>query len=295
MKINTNCMECQLRKNLDLARNVGTEAQLLPFARDLMLALATGPEDMTAPCFTPIVNELFQRHFGSASDRYAEEKKQSNEFALSVMDRVEQWMAATADPVYAGLQAAVLGNYLDFSALHGQVSMEKMASLLDEADTVEIDKTTYGHFVEDCQKAANLLYITDNAGEIVFDWLLARRLRQRFPALNITFCVRGGPALNDANMEDVRAIGLDREFPVIDSGVSISGFDPDRSGKTAQAALAAADVVLSKGQGNVETLGGKGYPVYFAFLCKCSRFTDAFQCPALTVQFRREQDLPELV
>lgn len=295
MNINASCMECLLCKNLDLARKVGSEAQVTAFARDLMLALATQTEDMTAPCFTPIVNDLFSEHFGLDPDRYAEEKKLSNDFSLSVMDTISQWELSQGDPVYAGLQAAVLGNYLDFSALHGKVDMAELEKLLSRADTVAIDRDTYGHFVKDCQKAKRLLYITDNAGEIVFDWLLARRLRERFPHLEITFCVRGGPALNDANLEDVRKIGLDREFRAIDSGVSISGFDPVRSGPEARGALAEADVVLSKGQGNVETLAGKGYPVYFAFLCKCRRFTDAFRCPPLTVQFIREQELPQFV
>lgn len=104
MNINASCMECLLCKNLDLARKVGSEAQVTAFARDLMLALATQTEDMTAPCFTPIVNDLFSEHFGLDPDRYAEEKKLSNDFSLSVMDTISQWELSQGDPVYAGLQ-----------------------------------------------------------------------------------------------------------------------------------------------------------------------------------------------
>lgn len=50
----------------------------------------------------------------------------------------------------------------------------------------------------------------------------------------------------------------------------------------------AADVILSKGQGNVETLYGCGYPIFYAFLVKCQRFQDLFGKEKLTPMFLEE-------
>ena len=40
--------------------------------------------------------------------------------------------------------------------------------------------------------------------------------------------------------------------------------------------------ILSKGQGNYETLNGQGRHIFYAFLCKCDLFTSRFDVPRLT-------------
>ena len=112
------------------------------------------------------------------------------------------------------------------------------------------------------------------------DRIFAEMLHKAYPYVNITFCVRGGPAQNDATRADADAVGI--EFPVIDNGNSVPGTELSLLGAEAQAALNRADIILSKGQGNAETLLGCGYNIYYAFLIKCPRFIDRFQKPKLT-------------
>ena len=133
-----------------------------------------------------------------------------------------------------------------------------------------------------------LLYLTDNAGEIGFDRVFAQQLKKRFPHLEITFCVRGGNAANDATREDAAAMGV--EFPIIDNGSCIAGTIPELLGEEAKKAMESADVILSKGQANVETLYGTGYNIYYAFLIKCERFITLFNKPKLTPMLIRERD-----
>ena len=132
-----------------------------------------------------------------------------------------------------------------------------------------------------------MLYLTDNAGEIGFDRICAERIAKRYPHLQITFCVRGGNTLNDATRADAQEVEI--PFPVIDSGVSIPGTLLSALGEEAKQALETADVIIAKGQGNIETMYGCGYNVYYAFLVKCSRFVHVFNQPKLTPMLIKER------
>ena len=288
MELTTHCLECLLRRNLDTARKLGDEATAMAFAREFMAAILAAPKGVTTPYFSPITADLFQKYYGLEPDRFRREKQESNEFVLARLERIREAVARAEDPIYAGMQCAVLGNYLDFSALRDQVDFGVLEGLLERSREIRLDEEAYRRFRQDLAQARRLLYLTDNAGEIGFDRVLAEELAKAYPGLEITFCVRGGPAVNDATREDAAVMGI--PFPVIDNGTRISGTELSCLGPDARQALAEADVVLAKGQGNTETMYGCGLNVYYLFLVKCQRFIDAFQKPQLTPMLVRERD-----
>ena len=287
MGMDAQCYLCHFRRNIETARTFGDEAAATAFAKDLMALYLSLPEDAASPTAAPGTAALFQKHFGVSEDRYRQEKEQSNAFVMARLDAIREKVQKAEDPVYAGLQMAILGNYIDFSALQGEVSFEKLDDLLDKAGEMVLSGDTYDRLRQKLESGRKLLYLTDNAGEIGFDRVWAEAIHQAFPQLEITFCVRGGPALNDATREDAQAVGI--PFPVIDNGNTVPGTDLTRLGQAAKAALAAADVIIAKGQANVETLLGCGYPIFYAFLVKCPRFMDRFQKPKLTPMLVEEQ------
>lgn len=287
MRITSECIECLLSRHLKTARLHGDDVQVTAFARDLMRMLLDGPEEMAAPYYSPQIAGLFHQHFGLPMDRYKQEKADSNAFALSHMDEVRQTVAESDDPLYAGLQCAILGNYLDFSALQGEVSFEKLHEMLGLSRTFEVDKENFEALRRELSGAKTLLYLTDNAGEIGFDRVFAEEIRRQYPDLQITFCVRGGDALNDATREDAAAVGI--PFPVIDNGNNIAGTVLTCISDECRKALYSADVIIAKGQANVETLLGCGLNIYYAFLVKCSKFITEFQKPKLTPMLHRER------
>ena len=187
----------------------------------------------------------------------------------------------------AGLRFAILGNYIDFSALQGKVSFEELDSLLDRAEEMTPAGDGYDHLRSDLKTAKKLLYLTDNAGEIGFDRIFAEVIHKQYPRLEITFCVRGGPAMNDALRADAELMGI--PFPVIDNGNRVAGTQIDQLSEEAKQALERADVIIAKGQGNVETMYGCGYNVYYAFLIKCQRFVQEFGQKMLTPMLLRER------
>ena len=280
------CLLCQMERNLATARKLGDEQQATAFAKDLMALLASAPTGSPAPFFTPGIAQLFHDHYGLSLDRYAEEKRLSNAFVLSRMEEIRKRVEESADPVLTGLKFAILGNYIDFAALRDEVSFEQLDEMLLSALDMELDMAVYASFCTDLERGNKLLYLTDNAGEIGFDRIFAEEIQKRYPRLAITFCVRGGPASNDATRADAAEVGI--PFPVIDNGNCIPGTMLDQLGGEAKQAMAEADVILSKGQGNAETLLGCGYPIYYAFLVKCPLFVEKFQKKKLTPMLVKE-------
>lgn len=288
INMNPDCILCHMQRNVDTARKLGTPEQLDAFTKGLLNLYLCTPKDVSAVWTGPGTDKLFQEIYGIQEDRFAEEKQFSNRFVLSRLDEISARVEAAEDPVYAGLQFAVLGNYIDFSALYGQVSFEKLDQLLSKAETMDLDREAYKKLCCDLEKGKRLLYLTDNAGEIGFDRICAERIAKRYPHLQITFCVRGGNTLNDATRADAQEVEI--PFPVIDSGVSIPGTLLSALGEEAKQALETADVIIAKGQGNAETLLDSGYNIYYAFLIKCIRFEERFNKPKLTPMLVRERD-----
>lgn len=287
MTFNVDCLLCHMKKHLSEACTLGDDQTNMAFARELMELYSRMPEGACAPWLAPHTAQLMNRYYGVDLDRYALEKKQSNTFVLERKDQIRQKVASAPDRVFAALQFAILGNYIDYSALHGEVSFEKLEEMLVSALDMELDKECYVNFCADLAKGGKLLYITDNAGEIVFDQILAEEITRQYPQVEITFCLRGGPANNDATREDAQQIGL--PFPVIDNGNLVPGTQLDQLGREARQALENANIILAKGQGNAETMMGCGLNVYYAFLIKCPRFMRRFQKEKLSPMFAKER------
>ena len=285
--MDTQCLLCHLRRNLEAVRPLGTEQQAMAFAKDMMRLYLEAPEDVASPWFNPQTSDLMLKHYGLPIDRMKEEKELSNRFVIERMDLIREKVESAEDPVFAGLQFSILGNYLDFAALQGQVSFEKLEAMLDTAFDLELDKQVYAQFCKELENGKKLLYLTDNAGEIGFDRIFAEEIAKKYPQLEITFCVRGEIIINDATRADAEAVGI--PFPVIDNGNRVPGTQLDMLGQEALDALNAADVILAKGMANCETMFGCGYNVYYAFLVKCQRFVDRFQKPMLTPMLVRER------
>ena len=285
--VDTHCLQCYLKRNLDLVRPLGSEAQAMEFAKRLMQLYMDAPAGVSSPWFGPQVADLLHEMYGLPIDRFREEKLASNRFVLERLDQIRDRVRAAPDPVYAGLQFSILGNYLDFGALQGQVSFEALEQMLNKGLELELDRAVYDDLCRDLEGAKTLLYLTDNAGEIGFDRIFAEEIARRYPHLAITFCVRGQITQNDATREDAAAVGI--PFPVIDNGNRVAGTQLDQLSEEADAALNTADVVIAKGMGNTETMFGCGLNVYYAFLIKCQRFVTVFGQPMFTPMLVKEK------
>lgn len=276
-----------MRRNLGSARPMGTDAQWAQFSKGLLEIYLNIPDGKCPTWLSVETEKLYRKIYGVSGDRFDEEKKLSNRFVLERMDQLRARVEAAEDPVYAGLQFAILGNYIDFSALYGEVSFEKLDHYLAQAEHMELDRDVYAKLCADLEAGKNLLYLTDNAGEIGFDRICAEQIAKRYPHVQITFCVRGGPTLNDATRDDAAEVGI--PFPVIDNGNTMAGTLLELLSAEAKQAMETADVIIAKGQANTETLLDSGYNIYYAFLVKCIRFEERFQKAKMTPMLVREK------
>jgi len=286
LSITPSCLQCHFGRHMKKAQTLGDDKTAMAFGKALMRMYLAAPEDVSSPWFSPQVAQLFKEYYNLGDNQYEEEKRQANQFVMDRLEHIRMIVQQTPDPVFAGLQFSILGNYLDFAALQGNVSFEKLEQMLKEALDMQLDEAVYASLQQDLAKGKKLLYLTDNAGEIGMDRIFAEEIHKAYPHLEITFCVRGGITVNDATREDAEIVGI--PFPVIDNGNLVSGTELSMLSREAKEAMDSADVIISKGMANVETLYGSGYPIYYAFLIKCIRFVEEFGKPMFTPMLVKE-------
>jgi damage-control phosphatase, subfamily I len=171
------------------------------------------------------------------------------------------------------VRLAIAGNIIDFGIL--TVSENRVEEMVHSCLTCDIDKLAIGRLRQEAAKARRILYLCDNAGEIVFDTLLIEQL----PMQKVTAVVKGGPIINDALMEDARSVGLCDMVEVIDNGSAAPGTLLDLCSSDFGRRFAEADLVISKGQGNFETLEGTDKNIFFLFTVKCNVVSEFLKKP----------------
>lgn len=288
MQFSVHCIECLVKRQAKLANAQHNEEEAFKYMREVLQIILDAPAGVAAPYLIYQCNQAFARHF-RADDRYAEIKRASNAYLLEKAPAIRQLIQTADDRLLLALSFARAGNYIDFGALGDNVDDRVLDALLTQAPEEKIDAEEYAAFRADLDQAQRMLYIADNAGEIVLDRLLIEELLAYRPELEICLAVRGGAVLNDALREDAAAVGLTELVSVIDSGVAVSGTQISMVGPELRRALEEADLILAKGQGNFETMLGCGLNVYYTFLCKCDWFTELFQTPKLSGMFLNER------
>ena len=271
---NSYCTQCLLKKHLTNYPDTATEEERLTYIRRLFSILTDIAPGESSPVVVNRILTLQKEMFDQFVD-YTDIKKHFNQLMLEQEDWIYADISSAPDPIRRAVQYVMKGNYIDFGVL-SDVNSEKLMELLSQAKDQAIDDQIFEELIQDLTSAKNMVLLTDNCGEIVLDKLLVRTIISQFPDLQIHVIVRGGHALNDATMEDACQVGLPDLVEVIGNGTCLQGtYLPDIS-KEARDLLEQADVILSKGQGNFESLQYCGLNIYYLFLCKCDLFTKRF-------------------
>lgn len=284
------CFTCILDKFLAKLAECGPQVQD-EFRRRFTAVTEKLDEDTTAPALYFEGRRLLNQYIPDTERQVYEPMKRAyNQALLDMEEELQKQLDAAADPLELALKLARAGNYLDVACVDN-ITTDKLHELLSRTSEEALDSRVYGLLQADLQKASSLVYFTDNAGEAVLDKLCVRTLRRLYPALTITVVVRGGFVQSDITMEDAEQIGLTQEARVIGSGAALPGAQLRYVSDEVLAAAENADVILSKGQGNFEGLGGCELNVYYLFLCKCHLFTERFSLPQFSGCFLRELEL----
>lgn len=289
MKADASCYLCCLKKTQSLLEqhNVNSNQKLL-ISKKICKFLSDVSNEASAPEILKTCIDIANDYI-HCDDAYAEKKYLYNKYLLSKEDIISNHIKQSQNPLKLALNYAILGNYIDFGALD-EVNTSKLDALLENVNNIDLDEHVTINLLNQLKTANNLIYITDNAGEIVLDKLFLKQIQKMYPTLNIKVIVRGYPILNDATIDDMKTIGLDKLFDIISNGTNIPGTSLNQISPIALEAIDNADIIIAKGQGNFETLRGCNRNIFYLFLCKCQLFTEKFNVPQFTPIIKNEFD-----
>lgn len=279
-RLRPECISCLLKSNLEKYPEDAEPNIKLEYMQRVLKVMAEAAPDASAPVLVKKINDIRREMFGYAED-FTEIKRYYNQLMLEKEAGLEQSIQMSEEPLLCAIQYAMTGNYIDFGT-GNSVSEEELNGLLETAVSNPVNPSEYQSLKKDLADAENIVYITDNCGEIVLDKLLIKEIQRQFPKARIIAMVRGGAVLNDATTEDAEQVGLTGLVRVIDNGNAIAGTCPEELSAVARVALDGADVILAKGQANYETLRKCGRNIYYIFMCKCEMFARGFQVPKFT-------------
>jgi len=263
MKTSLDCLPCFLRQSLEAARFITDDPGIHEQILRQVLRSAAEMELRQPP---PVMARIFYRRLSEMSgleDIYRPAKDRFNRLAMELAPELRSRIKEDADPLMTAVRVAIAGNVIDFG-INGGISEEDVHKAIKKAFAEPLAGQTE-EFRDAVRQAKKILYLADNAGEIVFDRLLIEQL----PIERVVLGVRGRPVINDATIADARAAGLTDMVKVIDNGSDVPGTALAFCSEEFQRAFSDADLVIAKGQGNFETLSEEPAPVFFLFKVKC--------------------------
>ncbi|MBU0676069.1 MAG: DUF89 family protein [Proteobacteria bacterium] len=260
MQTSLDCLPCFLHQALGVARRISdqpTRQQEILLAANRLLT--DFDLDLSPPENAISLYRLLTEMSG-CPDLFAELKRQSNRQTLEMLPDLRLKLATAPNPLEMAVRLAIAGNIIDYGAL---VDFD-LQTVINRCQTAELKGTTFSQFNSDLRNARNILYLADNCGELAFDRLLIEQLDQP-----VTVAVKESPILNDALREDALFCRIDKVAEIISNGTACPGTPLGRCSKAFQQCFAEADLIISKGQGNFETLSEVRAPIYFLLMVKC--------------------------
>lgn len=263
MHTTLDCIPCLLRQTLEAARlatsDVATHETIIHKVLDLFKRMdVRQPPPLIARKIYDLLEEVTGVH-----DPYGPLKEHFNQMALELLPELTATVNRAADPFATAVRMAIAGNIIDFGANGGLTEDDVRAAVANVLSEPFVgDMSAFNHAVS---KAARIMYLADNAGEIVFDRLLIEQLHGK----HVTLVVRGRAIINDALLADAARAGLDKRCDVIDNGSGVPGTLLDTCDQRFRERFTAADLIIAKGQGNYETLSDAPGDIYFLLKVKC--------------------------
>lgn len=258
------CIPCFLKQALNGARLATPDESV--HERVLRRVLREAAEmrlDQPPPVMGRRIHQIIREVTGSP-DPYSAMKTQSNRFAMGLYPQLKRTIEQSHEPLETAIRLAIAGNIIDFAVLDA-LDRGEVFSVIERSLTEPLEGNVRA-FKDALARAENIVFIADNAGEIVFDRLLIETLDYE----RITYAVRGGPVINDATRLDAEAVGMTDLVDVMDNGSDAPGTLLNECSESFRRTFAEADLVVAKGQGNFESLSGADQNIFFLFKVKCS-------------------------
>jgi uncharacterized protein with ATP-grasp and redox domains len=281
MKTSLDCIACLVRQSLDSIRLQTSDEEVHERLLRQVLRWASEMDFRQSPPEMAQRVHREMRKLTGQSDPYWNIKDRFNRLAAELYPTLEQWVEDSDNPLETAVRLAMAGNVIDFG-VNSHVSKEQVLEAVRHALSASIDGDLRT-FSETVSAATDILYLADNAGEIVLDRLLIERL----PREQVTVAVRGFPVINDATRVDAEQIGLTELVEVIDTGSDVPGVILDQCRDSFREHFDRAQLIIAKGQGNYETLSDVNRDIFFLLKAKCQVIARHIGCEVDALVLRR--------
>lgn len=266
MLTHIDCFPCFLKQTI-IALDRHSESCTVPAAaymdimKEVLLLMREADMERPPSYTTTFIHRLIRERLGD--DPYRDIKQRYNNLALQLYPRLQERVRTSSDPLLTASRLAIAGNIIDFGIFSSVDINSSVTRAL--ADPIAVDD--YTAFRQSVSEAREILYLLDNSGEIVFDRILIEELS--LLGKKVKAVVKGSPVLNDATRDDAVQVSLAGSCEVIDNGSDAVGTMLEWTSRKFQKEFRTAELVISKGQGNFETLMETEKKTYFLFQSKC--------------------------
>jgi len=285
MKTHNDCIPCFARQGAEAAKAYAPDDPILQqeVLRTVLRVAAEAdyqksPPEIAAEYFRAIVS------LTGVADPYAEAKRVSNDEVMRLLPKLRTQVAKSSHPLETAVRMAIAGNIIDFGTPHGQKD-NGLLDVIEHAVESEIGLNAFAAFEQRAKDAELILYLGDNCGEAVLDRLLIEKL----PTEKVIFVVRGKPILNDITPVEVAQVGIDKVCRVVDNGSDAPGTILEQCSLEFRELFNRADMIISKGQGNFETLQESGREIFFLMKVKCTVVAEETGLPLGSIFFQRSE------
>ena len=281
MRTYLDCIPCFYRQALDAARIAGAdEIKQKKIINELSQLIPNFSLEITPPEMGRAIYGLVGKISG-VKDPFKEIKENSNKFALKLYPELKQEINNSEDRLLAAVKLSIIGNIIDYGAKNS-LDVPKEIDYLFQGNFIvnnENNSTTfkYKQFKEALNKANSIIYLADNAGEVVFDRLLIEELVKEL-GKEVIYVVKGKPIINDALIEDALFCGINEIAKIISSGSDAPGTLLKYCSPEFIRLYQNAELIISKGQGNYEALSEEDRPIFFLFRAKCPVIAEDVDC-----------------
>jgi len=278
MKTYLECYPCFLRHALEASKIAGLDEerkkQILNSTMDILKSIAL---NASPPHIAKLIHRKI-RELSGLRDPYRSIKDRQNSGMLKMEGRLKRYIIKSPMPIIQALRLAGSCNAIDMGPSR---NWEEVDELLSDLFNPDIGRFEYERFLERLKQTKRLLYIVDNAGEIVGDKLMISTIKEYKEDVEVVVAVRDKAVLNDATLQDAKEIGIDRVADkLITTGIDAPGAILSECSEEFLDTFKRADLIISKGQGNYEALDKeKREGLFFLLQIKCKVVSKDLQEP----------------
>jgi uncharacterized protein with ATP-grasp and redox domains len=263
MKVHLECFPCFL-KQVVIALRLGTKDEALRerIIKGVLPEIESADTGRPPAYATTFIHRKVRELLGK--DPFEAIKSEYNGIALGILGRLGETVACSPDPLWTASRLAIAGNVIDF----GIFTSFDIEGAIERSLNGPIARDDFKAFKKEVMRAGDVLYLLDNAGEAVFDRVLIETLTGM--GKKVTAVVKGLPVLNDCTMKDAADVGLTGVCRVLGNGTDAVGTILEMASPEINKEFGEASLIISKGQGNYETLleADRGN-IFFLFQSKC--------------------------